>query len=91
MPGDSRQDVEEKYSQLLLDGVAETWDFAASVRSFFDYLGDDPMTDSRYFWERGHPEGMSILFQANSLRPLIYALFIALHSYPEGQPLQKAV
>ena len=89
LPEQDRRDVEGKYHQLLADGVAEIWDFGGSVASFFDYLGDDPMNDSRYFWERGHPEGMSIVFLANSLRLLIYSLFIALHGYPEGQPLKK--
>ena len=89
LPKQSRCDVEEKYRQLLRDGVSETWDFAGSVESFFEYLGDDPFNDSRYFWERGHPDGMSIVFLANGLRLLIYALFIPLHGYPEGEPLKK--
>ena len=52
LPEQDRRDVEGKYHQLLADGVAEIWDFGGSVASFFDYLGDDPMNDSRYFWER---------------------------------------
>ena len=89
LPEQGRRDVEGKYHQLLADGVAEIWDFAASVASFFDYLGDDPMNDSRYFGERGPRDGMSIVFQANSLGLLIYALFIALHSFTERKPLEK--
>ena len=47
------------------------------------------MTDSRYFWERSRPRGMSIVFFNTSLRPLIYALFIGLHNYPEKGQYQK--
>ena len=80
LPESSRIAVESKYSQLLVDGVAQTWDFASSVESFFNFLGDDPLTDSRYFWERGRPYGGSILFTVNNLLQLVYALYIALHA-----------
>ena len=89
LPESSRLAVESKYSQLLSDGVSEVWDFASSVASFLEYLGDDPMTDSRYFWERERPHDMSIVFFRSLLRQLVYALFIALHNYPEGSPLEK--
>ena len=89
LPETRRTEVESKYRELLVDGVASTWDFARSVESFFTYLGNDPLTDSRYFWDRGRSYGGSILFTVNNLRLLIYALFIALHSYPEGSPLER--
>ena len=89
LPEQSRCDVEEKYRQLLREGVSEMWDFASSVESFFEYLGDDPFNDSRYFWERRHRDGMSILFLANSLHLLIYALIIPLYGYPEGEPQKE--
>ena len=89
LPKSSRSAVESKYSQLLADEVAETWDFASSVDSFLKFLGDDPLTDSRYFWERSRPYGGSILFTVKDLRQLIYALFIALDDYPEGFPLEQ--
>ena len=79
--------VEVKYQQLLADGAAEAWDFARSVESFLTYLGDNAVTDSRYFWERQRPR--PILFMRWHLHYLIYAMFIALHQYPEGPPLQK--
>ena len=87
LPVQSRWAVEVKYKQLLADGFSEAWDFAHSVESFLNYLGDDPMNDSRYFWERERP--LPILFMRWHLLNLIYALFIALHQYPEGEPLQK--
>ena len=89
LPKSSRSAVESNYSQLLADEVAETWDFASSVDSFLKFLGDDPLTDSLYFWERCRTYGGSILFTVNNLRHLIYALFIALHGYPEGSPLEE--
>ena len=89
LPEAGRHAVEEKYAQLLSDGVSEAWDFQNSVDSFLQYLGEDPLSDSRYFWERDHGPGMSILFFGSGLRQLIYASFIALHDYPEGSPLQN--
>ena len=89
LPSERRSAVEDKYSQILSNGVSETWDFASSVESFLEYLGDDPLTDSRYFWERERPHNMSIVFFRHNLSLLIYALFIALHNYPEGSALKK--
>ena len=89
LPESSRSAVESKYSQLLADDVSETWNFASSVDAFLKFLGDDPVTDSRYFWERDRPYGGSILFTVKDLRLLTYALFMALHNYPGGAPLEK--
>ena len=89
LPESSRGSVESKYSEILSGSVAETWDFERSVASFLDYLGDDPMTDSRYFWERDRPHDISIVFFPTALRPLIYALFVALHGYPEKGQYEK--
>ena len=89
LPRPHRNAVESKYSEILSGSVPETWDFASSVASFLEYLGNDPMTDSRYFWERSRPRNMSIVFFGTSLRHLIYALFIALHNYPEKGQYQK--
>ena len=89
LPLPHRNAVESKYSEILSGSVSEIWDFANSVASFLEYLGDDPMTDSRYFWERIRPRNMSIVFFNTSLRPLIYALFVALHNYPEEGQYQE--
>ena len=89
LPQPHRNAVESKYTEILSGSVSEIWDFASSVASFLEYLGDDPMTDSRYFWERSRPREMSIVFFNTSLRPLIYALFVALHNYPEEGQYQK--
>ena len=90
LPQPHRNAVESKYSDILSGSVSETWDFASSVASVLEYLGDDPMTDSRYFWGRSRPHGISIFFLATSFHSLIYALFIALHSYPDkGQYKQQ--
>ena len=89
LPEPYRHDVESKYNQLLAHGVERAWDFEHKVDSFLEYLGDDPITDSRYFWEREHGPNRSIVFLTPRLRNLIYALFIALHQYPEGSPLEN--
>ena len=90
LPEASRHAVESKYTQILSNRVSEAWDFASSVSSFLEYLGDDPMNESRYFWAgRKRPHNMSIMFLQELLQPLLYAFFIGLHSYPEGNPLEE--
>ena len=86
LPRQRRRTVERKYSNILSESVPETWDFARSVDSFLEYLGPNPITDSRYFWERFREHDISIIFMPEKLGPLIYALFIVLHRYPEGPP-----
>ncbi|MCY4415292.1 MAG: hypothetical protein OXE87_03150 [Chloroflexi bacterium] len=90
LPDPRRNAVERKYGRLLADGVARAWDFENSVGSFLAYLGDDPLNDSRYFWERDRGTNMSIVFfGGGALRLLVYALFIVLHDYPEGSSLEQ--
>ena len=84
LPDAGQKAAEGKYLQALADEVAETWDVARSIYSFLEYLGEDPIGNTRYFWEREHSPGRSIVFQPMTLRRVIYALFIALHNYPEG-------
>lgn len=88
LPESCRSEVESKYSQLLANGVTQAWDFERTVSTFLEFLGDDPMNDSRYFWERQHGHDRSIIFLPNRLGDLIYALFIPLHAYPEGSALE---
>ena len=89
LPASRRSEVESQYSQLLANGAEQAWDFQNSVDNFLEYLGGNPMNDSRYFWERNHSPGRSIIFLPNRLRDLIYALFITLHQYPLGAPLER--
>ena len=89
LPDSCQISVETKYSQILSDQFSEAWDFARSVATFLEYLGDDPITDTRYFWERERSGDTSIVFFKHHLRPLVYALFIELHNYPEGYALEK--
>ena len=83
LPNEGQKAAEEKYRQSLADEVAETWDVARSIGSFLEYLGEDPIGHTRYFWEREHSPGRSIVFQPMNLRRVMYALFVALHNYPE--------
>ena len=89
LPESCRHDVESKYDQLLAHSVEQAWDFQRTVDSFLAFLGDDPITDCRYFWEREHGRNRSNVFLMPSLRELIYALLIVLHQCPEGAPLEN--
>ena len=83
--------VERQYTEILNSRQSWAWDVAETVDSLLTYLGQNPITDTRYFWEtdRNHVgEHASILFVPEMLYPLIYALFIVLHNYP-SKPIVK--
>ena len=86
-----RRAVQRKYEEILNSEVEWAWDVAETVDSLLQYLGNNAITDTRYFWEpdRNHlGEHASILFAPRMLRPLIYALFVELHNYP-SKPITK--
>ena len=89
LPERGRSAVEAKYADILSSEAVDVFDFASTVESYLRYLGDDALTDSRYFWERERPHDASIVFMENDLRRLVYSLFIVLHNYPEAGPLEK--
>lgn len=91
LPRHRRRAVERKYRELLNETTEWTWDVSESVDSFLRYLGENAITDTRYYWEpnRTHLNHFaSILIAPRMLHPLIYALFIVLHNYP-SQPILK--
>ena len=86
-----RRAIERKYTEILNSEAEWAWDVAGSVDSLLRYLGENAITDTRYFWEpdRNHVgDDASILIAPQMLRPLIYALFIVLHNYP-SKPIVK--
>ena len=86
-----RRAVERKYVEILNSNTEWTWDVAKSVDSFLLYLGKNAITDTRYFWEpdRSHlVEHASILVMPDTIRSMLYALFIELHNYP-SKPIVK--
>jgi len=91
LPKLKRQEVEDKYQELLANGVEETWDFARTAESFFDYLGKNPITETRYFWENQYqrPDDEPLLIGVGILGVLIWSVFIALHNYPESAPSKQ--
>ena len=90
LPRPRRRSVERKYSELLSSRVPQTFDFAKSVESLLNYLGEDPMAASRYFWERRHTTSdASIMFMPDVIYSLVHALFIDLHQYPQSGPFVK--
>ena len=89
LPRHKKRAVERKYKELLNSKHDSTWDFAKTAESFLEYLGENPITDSRYFWKRPHTEHRSILFLPNLLSNLVWALFISLHDYPQDGPIEK--
>ena len=83
--------MEKKYKEILNNESERTWDVAETAESLLRYLGKEPITDTRYYWEEGRThlrEHASILISPRMLRPLIHSLIIALHNYP-SQPIVK--
>ena len=91
LPEEIRDLAERKYAEILAS-AREAWEFARSIESLLAYLGKDPVTESRYFWEpREYREGgASILFSQGTVEMLIYALFISLHGYPERHDEERS-
>ena len=72
---------------MILSDLVVEWalDIEKSVLNLLTYLGHNPITSTRYFWERSHPStsSMSILVAPHMLTPVIYAILIRLHGYPD--------
>ena len=68
--------------------MSSTWDYARSVESLLQYSGDDPLTETRYFWE-ARTINKAIPLSPVPIMPLVYALLIELHSFPQCGPLKK--
>ena len=81
-PQHCRDSVEEKYRLILNSEVEWTWDVFRTAESFLEFLGKTPITKTRYPWQQQHK---GTLYSPNMYRPLIYALYIALHGYPYKQ------
>jgi hypothetical protein len=86
-----RRAVERKYAAILNSGTEWAWDVAEAADSLLQYLGKDAITATRYFWEPDRTrvsEHASILIMPNTIRHLLYSLFIVLHGYP-SKPIVK--
>ena len=46
-----RRTVERKYTEILNSEVESAWDVAETAESLLSYLGENALTDTRYFWE----------------------------------------
>lgn len=77
--------MERRYKEILNNTVERTFDVAETADLLLRYLGKDAITDTRYYWDpnRTRFNGCtSIMIAPRMLRPLVHALFIELHNYP---------
>ena len=81
-----RRAVARKYTEILNSATDWTWNVAETVDSLLRFLGQNAITNTRYFWEADHDT--IILFAPKTIKPLIDALFIVLHNYP-SEPIKK--
>ena len=85
LPPRDRKKVENKYRDIVRSSSGWALDIEKSVLDLLSYLGHNPITSTRYFWERSHPStsSMSILVAPHMLTPVIFAILIRLHGYPD--------
>ena len=77
-----RRAVERKYKEILNSEVQRTWDVAKTAESFLKYLGENAITDTRYFWG-GLPQNLWVERRAGSPRQT--------HSVPVCSPPSRRV
>lgn len=88
LPAPLRQNVEDKYREFLRSEVKSTWDVFQTVESFLTFLGANPITESRYYWDIGSASNtlgvgyFQGLVSPDSYRSLIFSLYVILHDYP---------
>ena len=88
LPNSKRRVVEKKYKYLLNSEVEWTFELFETVESFLAFLGDNPITETRYYCDIHNSSntigvhGFQGLKDPDGHRPLIYALYIVLHGYP---------
>ena len=91
---EKRRAIEEKYRELLNSEVQSTWNVFKTVESFLRFLGDSPITETRYYWDNSSASNtlgvdyFQALVSPDSYRPLVYSLYIVLHGYP-SRPILK--
>ena len=79
LPKDRRDRVEQIYTKILNSEYEWTWDVCRTVECFLNFLGKKPIIATRYPWQQ---VDKGTLFAPRLLRPLVIALYIALHGYP---------
>ena len=84
LPRLRRRAVANWYKKVLSNRVSSTWDYAQSIEKLLNHLGDDPITETRYFWEG--QDDKPIPLSPGPLMPMIYALLLELHGYPQNGP-----
>ena len=86
LPPKDKKKIEKKYKLILRSDTQVALDIEKSVSALLSYLGFNPITSTRYFWERSHGSTptMSILVAPHMLRRVIYAILIPLYRYPQG-------
>ena len=87
LPTATRLAVEKKYRMLLNSTAEWTWDVFATVEAFLKFLGKDPITETRYYWEHSRSNTLGVhefqgLMAPEDHQRLIYALLTVLHGYP---------
>ena len=85
-----RRAVERKYKEILNSESSWAWDVAETADALLRYLGNNAITDTRYFWEPDRTTRASM--RRSYSRPGCSArsstLWIVLHNYP-SKPIVK--
>ena len=80
-----RKKIEKKYQDILRSNPRWALDIEKSVLDLLTYLGHNPITSTRYFWQYAHfgTPDMSIIVAPHMLIPIIDAILIRFHGVPD--------
>ena len=84
LPRPSKLSAEKEYANLMPKSPLRNARVQGDLAQYLKGLGEDPITDLRYFWE-GRRANISL--SPRSRIPVVFALLTALHEYPP-QPHQ---
>lgn len=82
---EQRRSVERIYTEKLDNEVTEHMPFARSADSFLQYLGKNPITQTRYFWDSAG----RVAFVPHPLACLIVALLCGLYEAVDKEEVAR--
>ncbi len=81
LPTKDQDIIRNEYRRNLHSEPGPAWDFQRSADTLLSYLGEDPFTATRYFWDCVPQERDGVLFGPSLLAPLIDTALSELHGF----------
>ncbi len=84
LPEKERIKIESLYQERAKEIVRENRaEKVTPLKSLLDFLGKNPITDVRYFWDK--PNGKGLAYQHNNMEAFSFAVAIGVCGYPAPQ------